>query len=336
MFANAQIMSKLFISGYEILHSIFKLGIERNFFLFSLSVFFNFLGRFFHFVSFVVSIQAIVIAFQISRSQGVEYSYKALMDRLGIELYMLAIFLPLAVTFAFAVPTISKRTELLILEALNKSLAQPGHFREITLSEDLYISSRFSLHLYNLVNFLSSSIFLIFAFAAIAFLRTDLIALIVPIALLLAISSISMSLRKVNRSHHVSSLKSAFILASRNNHREFAQEKSFRPLERTSVFFGKERDNFIDASLYSWKRNLQSVSDGYVFLGLAMGVIVYYIMNIEDISDDRFLVILYVVVAIRFAVMTAQQVGIFFSRLMEARVDLDKLKSLKNKLKQLH
>ena len=309
-------------TGRDILKLLYAVLIAPNKLRFFWAVALNFGCRALHLAAFIASIQAIVLAFQYASSNGTEFRAKNMMGWLHVPLDYLPIAVPILVALIFGLPALLKKFEMAQLDQIVHDIHRSLGTSAFVLRTDTFMALRIPAYLVYATKFCSGLMFVIVALGVVAVFRIDLFFLILLIAIIIAIAVTLSSLRQINAIKALSPMRSAYVLEAREHHRDATGVRSLGTIDEVPLLAGSSRDILFKQATQNWIYSNRSTFNQGIFSGLAIGAIVWFVFGLEDIDESQLVLLIFLVIAIRYAINTARETGTMMTRLLEARTEL--------------
>lgn len=308
-------------TGKDLLKLLYAILIAPNKLRFSWAVMLNFGCRGLHLAAFIASIQAIVLAFQYASSNGTEFRAKSFLGWLHVPLEYLPIAIPILVALIFGLPALLKKFEMAQLNHIVHDIHRLVGESELVLRTDIFTALRIPAYLVYATKFCSGLMFVIVALCVVAVFRVDLFFLIFLIAIIIAAAVTLSSLRQINAVKALSPMRSTYVLRAREHHRDATGEKSLGTVDEVPLLTGESRDVLFEQSTQNWVRSNRTTFNQGIFSGIAIGAIVWFVFGLEDIDEGQLVLLIFLVIAIRYAINTARETGTMMTRMLEARTE---------------
>lgn len=277
----------------------------------------NFLCRVFNLAAFVASIQAIYIAFQFAISNGDEFRAKQIFDQFGMPMSWLPFVLSGVVLTIFAAPALLKSIET---RQISKIVRENYHFigkAQLSVDIDLFAITRIPNLITSMVKFFSGALFIIAALLVVVFFRVDLFLMVLASSVAVAIGVVLGSWRNINNVDLLKPLRTVYIEEAQQSYN--ASKK--HPIEDITTLPSKSRNAYYSQVISNWAKVNRAVFNQGILTGLAMGSVVFFVFHLEGMSNAFLFVLLYLVIAIRFAINTARETGAMLAKILETRTE---------------
>lgn len=297
--------------------TLYTVFLQARIFSFAFSVVLNFLGRVFNLAAFVISIQAIYIAFQSSASHGDDFKGKRYFEMLGLSDAWLPWLLAFLVMSVFLMPSLLKILETRLIGNITKENHNFCLEQKVSLKTDLFVTVRSAPLLTTLCRFFSGALFILISLVIVALFRFDLFLLVLLISLMIAFIVISSNWRQIMRTAEQSPKQLEYITAARQ---DFNPEADL-PLEDVPTFATQTREIHFSTILGNWTRMSRAALYQVGLMGFATATIVLFVFSLEDLDQSMLVLLLYLVIAIRYAMNTARETGLMASRILDFRTE---------------
>lgn len=291
---------------------------------FALAAWFNFMGRLFSLGAFVASIQAIYVAFQSSISHGGTYRGKSYIDMLGVSEAWLPWALAGAVVVIFALPALFKWIETLLIGQIARENHAFAQMHTVTLLTDLFVTQRGPLLMTYMSKFFSGVLFIIVSLCIVAVFRFDLFLLVLGFSLVVGLGVITISLRNVINLKKQIPLRADYITDA-----QFAYDPTRKQqLHLIRAVASPARRLYFEHALSNWAVATRATFNQAIFTGFAIAAVIVFVFSLEDMDGFQLFLLLYLVIAIRYALNTARETGMMASKVLEARTEMTPLREL--------
>jgi len=304
--------------------TLYIIFLRGNVWPFFVTVVLNFLGRVFNLAAFVISIQSIYIAFQSSASHGAAFKGKEYFDFLGLSDAWLPWLLAALVVGIFMMPGILKIFETRIIARIARRNHEFCLEQEVFLKTDLFVTTRAPALLLFLCRFFSGASFIIIALAIVALFRVDLFVIVLIISIAIAILVVFSNSRQIIRDAEQIPQQSAYITAAR---RAFDTERSAE-IEEITISASTARETHFNTTLGNWSRVNRTAIYQVGLMGVATAAIVLFVFRLDDLDESKLFMLLYLVIAIRYAISTARETGLMASKVLDLRTENATLQEL--------
>ncbi len=282
----------------------------------------NFLCRVMHLAAFVGSIKALQVAFQYVSSDGQKFTARSVVVQLGIPIEWVPVLLSLVVVGIFALPAFLKRWETNFMAVIARESHQRLGDHMMPLGADLFATSRVPVFLNYVAQLMSGVLFLVIALIIIALIRFDLFALILFCSIAIAIGVVLTTSRHVNALYELRPLRSGYVREAQIAYQEEHNEPNRRPVEEIPLLKGDSRRAFFDLSITNWMTAHRRIFNNGIFTGFAIGSVVWFVFGLENVDGSQLFMLLYLIIAIRYAINTARETGSMVTKLLEARTEM--------------
>lgn len=306
----------------EIFKLLYHVLVAPNRGRFSWAVLLNFGCRGLHLAAFILSIQAIVLAFQFASSSGEEFRAKAVLGWLRVPLDYLPFALPVLVAVVFSAPAFVKKLEMAQLDFILRDIHKAIGQTTLVLRLDLFAVQRIPAYLIYATKLFSGLFFVVISLCIVAVFRLDLFILIFAVSIIIAIAVTLSSLRQINRLKALSPMRSDYVTEARETHRENTGERKLGTVDEVPLLAGELRSTLIGHTAQNWVRVNRAPFNQGIFSGIAIGAIVWFVFGLEDIDENQLVLLIFLVIAIRYAINTARETGSMVTKLLEARTEL--------------
>lgn len=313
-------------TGSAILKLLYAILVAPNRLRFAWAVVLNFGCRALHLAAFITSIQAIILAFQYASSNGAEFKAKSIMGWLHVPLEYLPIVAPILVAMIFGLPALLKKLEMAQLDHIVREVHEAIGETTMVLRTDLFVVLRVPSYLVFAAKFCSGLLFVIIALGVVAVFRFDLFLLILVMSIIIAVAVTLSSLRQVNTHKALSPLRNAYVREAREYHRDAAGTKSLGTVDVVPLLGSESRTVLLEQTAQNWVRVNRAPFNQGIFTGVAIGAIVWFVFGLDDIDENQLVLLIFLVIAIRYAINTARETGTMITRLLEARTELKDVK----------
>ena len=291
---------------------------------FALAAFLNFLGRLLSLAAFVFSIQAIYIAFQSSISHGGTYRGKSYVDTFGLPETWLPWALSGLVAAIFAMPALLKRFETVLIARIVYENHTFAETHRVMLLTDLFVTQRGPLLITYLCKFFSGGLFILVSLCIVAIFRFDLFLLVLGFSLVVGFGVITISLPNIINLKELLPLRASYVTDA-----QFAHDpKCKQQLHLVRSIAVPAREQHFERVLRSWAVATRAVFNQAIFTGLAIAAVVLFVFSLDDMDGFQLFLLLYLVIAIRYALNTARETGMMASKVLEARTEMEPLREL--------
>lgn len=288
------------------------------------AVILNFLCRVFNLAAFVASIQAIYIAFQFAISNGNEFRAKQIVDQFGLSMSWLPVVLSGVVLTIFAAPAVLKIIET---RQISKIVRENYDFIgkvKLNVDIDLFAITRIPNFITSMVKFFSGTLFIIAALLVIVLFRFDLFLVVLASSIAVAIGVVLGSWRNINNIDLLKPLRAVYIEEAQKS---YDSSKKY-PIEDILVVPSKSRNAYYSQVISNWAKVNRAVFNQGILTGLAMGSVVFFVFHLEGMSNSFLFVLLYLVIAIRFAINTARETGAMLAKILETRTENTRINAI--------
>jgi hypothetical protein len=297
--------------------TIYTAFLKEQVFNFVLIVILNFFSRMFNLAAFVISIQSIYIAFQSSASHGGDFKGKQYFDVLGLSEAWLPWLLAALVVMIFMMPGILKVFETRIIAII----AKENHWfcleNKVHYKTDLFVTQRVPHMLTCLCRFFSGVTFILIALIIVALFRIDLFLIVLTVSILIVLIVIFSNWRQIIRIREQSPKQSAYLTQIRST---FDPDQS-PPIEEITIKPSVEREAHFNLTLGNWARINRMAIYQVGLMGFATATVVLFVFNIEGLDETMLFMLLYLVIAIRYAMTTAREAGLMASKIFDLRTE---------------
>lgn len=315
-------------TGRDILRLLYVILVGPNKLRFCWAVLLNFGCRGLHLAAFIASIQAIVLAFQYASSGGTEFRAKNMLGWLHVPLEYLPVAVPVLVALVFALPALLKKLEMAQLNRIVYDIHGALGENPCVLRTDMFLALRVPAYLVYTAKFCSGLMFVVVALAVVAVFRIDLFFLILLIAIIIAVAVTLSSLRQINAVKALSPMRTAYSLEARGHHRDATGLSAMASADEAPLLPGATRDTLFRQATQNWMRSNRATFNQGIFSGIAIGAIVWFVFGLEDIDEGQLVLLIFLVIAIRYAINTARETGTMMTRMLDARTELKDLRIL--------
>lgn len=281
------------------------------------AVFLNFMCRIFSLGAFVASLQAIYIAFQFAISGGEDFRTKQIFDQLGLPLSWLPVVLSVIVLIVFAMPAALKIIET---RQIAKITRENYHFvgeAGLSLEIDFFAITQIPAFLMSMVKFFSGTLFIICALFVVIMFRFDLFVLVFASSIAVSVGVVLGSWRNINNKDALKPLRNLYIIEAQQKH----DPKTKCSLSDVAIVPSSARNAYYSRALLNWSQLNRSSFNQGILTGVAMSAIVFFVFHLKHLDSSFLLVLLYLVIAIRFAINTARETGAMLAKILEARIE---------------
>lgn len=312
--------------GLRLLRLIYVVFLSVHPLRFACATVLNFLGRAFSLGAFVISIQAVYIAFQSSISHGGAYKGKAYVDMIGLPETWLPWVLAACVAITFAMPALLKRFETRLIAQIAKENHRFAETHKVMLLTDLFVTQRGPQIMTYLSKFCSGILFILAALAVVAIFRFDLFVLVLLFSLIVGGGVIAISLRNILKLNAQIPLRAAYVTEAQFAHDPKRKQK----LHLVHAISATSREQHFRQVLNNWATANRAVFNQAIFSGLAIAAVVLFVFRLDNLDNFQLFLLLYLVIAIRYAINTARETGLMASKVLEVRVEMAALTELYN------
>ncbi|MGH1354049.1 MAG: hypothetical protein ACRBBS_03065 [Thalassovita sp.] len=313
-------------TGRTILKLLYAILVAPNRGRFAWAVTLNFGCRALHLAAFITSIQAIIIAFQYASSEGADFKAKNILNWLHLPLEYLPIIAPIVVAFIFGLPALLKKWEMTQLDHIVGDIHRAIGETSMVLRTDLFTVLRVPAYLIFATKFCSGLMFVVIALGVVAVFRFDLFLLILLMSIIIAIAVTLSSLRQINTLKALSPMRNAYVLAAREHNRDVTGQRQLGTVDEVPLLQGEVRATLLEGTTQNWVRVNRAPFNQGIFSGIAIGAIVWFVFGLDDIDESQLVLLIFLVIAIRYAINTARETGAMMTRLLEARTELKDVK----------
>jgi hypothetical protein len=117
-------------------------------------------------------------------------------------------------------------------------------------------------------------------------------------------------------------MRSDYVTEARETHRENTGERKLGTVDEVPLLAGELRSTLIGHTAQNWVRVNRAPFNQGIFSGIAIGAIVWFVFGLEDIDENQLVLLIFLVIAIRYAINTARETGSMVTKLLEARTEL--------------
>lgn len=320
-----------FASGAQIMFLLYVTLLSAHPVRFVCAIILNFLGRLFSLAAFVVSIQAIYIAFQSSISHGGNYKGKTYVDMIGLSETWLPWALAGFVALMFAMPAFLKRIETRLIAQIAKENHHFAQTNKVMLLSDLFITQRGPVLMTYMCKLFSGLLFIIVSLCVVATFRFDLFLLVLVFSAIVGGGVIAMSLRNIVNLSTQPPLRAAYVTDAQFEHDPTKKQQ----LHLVRSIASSSREQHFRKVLNNWAVANRAVFNQAIFTGFAIAAVVLFVFNLDDLDGFQLFLLLYLVIAIRYALNTAREVGVMATKVLEVRLERHILSELFNARKGL-
>jgi hypothetical protein len=313
-------------TGVEIFNLLYAILVAPNRLRFAWAVMLNFGCRGLHLAAFLVSIQAIVLAFQFADSDGMEFRAKNLLGWLHLSSDVLPVVVPILVVLVFGAPALLKKVEMAQLDRIVHDILEMIGNSSVFLRTDLFVVQRIPAYLIYATKFCSGLLFVVISLCVVAVFRIDLLVLILFASIIIAIAVTLSSLRQINTLKALSPMRNAYVRAAREAHRDAMGARSLGTVDEVPLRVGAARRAWLERSASNWVQVNRAPFNQGIFSGIAIGAIVWFVFGLENIDSGQLVLLIFLVIAIRFAINTARETGTMVTKLLEARMELAEIR----------
>lgn len=297
--------------------TLYTAFLQKSLFRFFITVILSVLGRVFNLLAFIISIQAIYIAFQSSASDGATFKGKQYFDMLGLSDVWVPWLLALLVVGVFMMPALLKFFETRIIAKVTKECHRLCLEQEVHLKTDLFVTTRVPGLLVNLSKFFSGALFIIISLFIIALFRIDMFILVLVVSIAVAVIVVFSSWRQITRASEVSPKQTAYITAARRAY----NSKVTAEIEEITISASTAREAHFNTILRNWANVNRTAFYQVGLTGFATAAIVLFVFRLDDLDQSKLFMLLYLVIAIRYAITTARETGMMASKILELRTE---------------
>jgi hypothetical protein len=324
----ARSLWQMVVAGFGILALLQQALFKPHPGCFMLTVLLNFGCRVMQLAAFVATIQALYIAFQYVSSGGEAFRYRELLLGMGFPLHWTPLVLTFITIFIFIVPAILKIWETRIIARMLRSLHERIAHVDVSLGVDLFATARLPAFFGYAIKLLSGCLFIVIALIVIAFFRVDLFLLILVASVFIVLSVILTSSKQINMKQATVKARTSYVEEARDFCKQQTGETSRRTVDETPVHNSALRRAYFSGVINTWSDTNRSGFNHGILSGLAIGAIVWFVFHLEDISSSQMMFLIFLVIAIRYAINTARETGSMMSKLLEARADIKNFKAV--------
>jgi hypothetical protein len=293
---------------------------------FALATFLNFCCRLLSLLAFISSIQALQIAFQFVVSEGEEFRGKEIFAYTGLPGDAVPYVVAAILCFIFALPSQVKKWETKLLSSIIRSIHKVLEGKGVLLPTDLFVITHIPSFLNHAVQFLSGMLFLVIALFIIMIFRFDLFILILGASFIIMGSIVLTGGRRINSEQAIVPLRSSYIEEARNAYREEMGEKKRRSATEVPILSSASRGLYFNAALTHWVKRNRASFNSSIIVGIAMGLVVLFVFRLDDLDTGQLVFLLFLIIAIRYAINTARDTGSTLTKLLETRAETAKLR----------
>lgn len=287
-------------------------------------VFLSFLGRVFNLAAFVISIQSIYIAFQSSASQGADFKGKHYFDMLGLSDAWLPWLLAAIVVFIFMMPGVLKVFETRLIAGITKENHRFCLEHEVHFKTDLLVTTLVPTLLTSMCRFFSGAWFIVIALGVVGLFRIDLFLIVLLISILIVLIVIFSNWRQVIQKAEQLPKQTSYFVDVR---KAYNPARSM-PVDEITISPSVSREAHFNATLGNWARVNRTALYQVGLMGFATATIVLFVFRIEDLDESKLVLLLYLVIAIRYAMATARETGLMASKIFEMRTEHEAITEL--------
>lgn len=311
-------------TGVQLIHLLYVALVSKHPVRFACAILLNFLGRLFSLASFVVGIQSIYIAFQSSISHGGSYKGKAYIDMLGLSETSLPWALAGLVALMFAMPALLKRVETRLISQIAKENHRFAQTHKVMLLSDLFITQRGPTLMIFICKLFSGMLFILAALYVVATFRFDLFLLVLVFSATVGCGVVAIGLRNIINVSLQPQLRAEYVASAKLEHGAETDHRLYMVRSVASPW----REKHFQSVLKNWTVNNRAAFNQVIFTGLAIAGMVLFIFSLDDMDGFDLFLLLYLVIAIRFALNTAREVGVMATKVLEVRLEKDILNEL--------
>ncbi len=316
-----------FLLGLHLLHLLYVGFLRPHRLKFVVAAGLNVMGRVFSLFAFIASIQAVYVAFKSTISHDAAYPGKSYVDWIGISHAILPWVLAVVVLALFLLPAILKRGELVLVRKIVQEAHEFVGKVGVSYATDLFVIRRMPALMVALVRVLSALIFIFAALLVVAILRFELFLLVLAASLVIGAAVIALSLR------NIIIVKEQAPLAAEYSRRVIEAHQS-GPDAATRVpanVQGPQRDAYFQNVLSYWSRNNMAGQKQLSLNGVGLALIIVVVFQMQDLDSLKLFLLAYLVIAIRFSLNTAREVGVVAAKILEARTEIPPLTEIFDK-----
>ena len=334
-------MKNFSAAGKKLKHSILALGVGANILLillrglvkpypwrFSIAVLLGFGSRMMQIIGFVVSIQALRMAFQFVTTDGQQYQYSGLIKSTGLPTEWMPVMVAMVVVIVFTIPAIFKAWEAACVGGIIRDLQSKVISHQESLNTDIFVAARVPVLYGYAIRFLSGVLFIVASFIIISFFSLQLLLVISITSILVASLVIVSNSRNMSYAKEALSIRALYFEEARNTQKTQIGSRGLPSLTDTPALTSKHRHDFLTKAFLNWEKTYRAVFNQGIFLGAAMAFVVWITFRLDSIDSSRLVLLIFLVIAIRYAINTARETGAMMTKLLDARSEFSDLKKL--------
>lgn len=306
--------------------TLYTAFVRERLFSFIITVLLSVLGRVFNLLAFIISIQAIYIAFQSSASDGAKFKGKHYFDMLGLSDAWVPWLLALLVVGIFMMPAFLKIFETRIIANITKENHTLCLEQEVHLKTDLFVTTRVPGLLANLCRFFSGALFVLISLVIVALFRIDMFILVLVVSIALAVIVVFSNWRQITRTAEVGPRQAAYITTARRTYNPEVTAE----IEEITVSASSAREAHFNTILGNWATVNRTALYQVGLTGFATAAIVLFVFRLDDLDQSKLFMLLYLVIAIRYAITTARETGVMASKILDLRTESATLSEILN------
>lgn len=295
--------------------SLYSAFIKGHSVTFAVTVFLNFLGRVFNLAAFVVSIQSIYIAFQSSASSGASFRGKHYFDMLGLDDSSLPIILALLVMIVFMMPSFLKILETRLIARITKDVHRRCLDQKVSVSIDFFVTSRGPILLTNMCRFFSGTLFIVIALVIVALFRIDLFSVVLAISFSIVAIVVISNWHQISHTADLVPKQLSYIREARHAY----DPKRAMPITEVPTHKSTAREAHFNTSLRNWARVSRAALYQVALMGVATATVILFVFRMDDLDESKLFMLLYLIIAIRYAMNTGRETGTMASKILDLR-----------------
>ena len=295
---------------------------------FSIAVLLGFGSRMMQIIGFVLSIQSLRMAFQFVTTDGQKYQYSKQIHAMGITAEWLPVFIAIIVVVVFAIPAVFKAWEAACVGGIIKDLQGKIISKQESLNTDVFIAVRVPVLYGYAIRFLSGVLFMLASFIIISLFSFQLLLIISITSAFIVWIVIASSSRNMGHSKDSLSVKALYLAEARGAQREKIGSRKLPALADTPALTSEHRHDFLFKTFMNWQRTYRAVFNQGIFLGVAMAFVVWFTFSLDSIDSSRLVLLIFLVIAIRYAINTARETGAMMTKLLDTRSEFAELNKL--------